>query len=133
MALDRSVYDALRERLDARAATLGSEVALLRGEEAGAPGKAPGGEPEDAAERGEEDTRNAVRNVELLRDTQELRDIGAALQRLDEGQYGHCVACGSDIPLARLQVQPAAARCIACQKQFERSTPPLPQAPPPSG
>ena len=38
----------------------------------------------------------------------ELQAIKAALQRLDEGDYGYCLACGEDIARPRLNVDPAA-------------------------
>lgn len=41
----------------------------------------------------------------------ELRDLGAALQRVDDGTYGICDACGEAIPEARLEAQPAARFC----------------------
>jgi len=45
---------------------------------------------------------------------QHLREIDAALQRMDEGRYGLCTSCGSGIALGRLQVRPQAALCISC-------------------
>jgi RNA polymerase-binding protein DksA len=126
MALqDTTHLTRLRARLDERAAVLRAEVEALRAEES----EAPTGDVEDAGEQGEERTRRAVRTVEQDRDTRELLDIGAALARLDDGSYGECVDCGVDIPLARLDVQPAAARCIECQERFEASHPPLSPAP----
>jgi RNA polymerase-binding protein DksA len=44
----------------------------------------------------------------------ELKQIDAALQHMDDGSYGSCVACGKDISLARLQVMPFADKCIDC-------------------
>lgn len=44
----------------------------------------------------------------------ELRAIAAALQRIDDGIYGECVACGELISPARLEVVPHAARCQNC-------------------
>lgn len=44
-----------------------------------------------------------------------LRDVEAALQRLDEGRYGLCVDCGTAIPVERLEILPQTARCLACQ------------------
>ncbi|MET0334653.1 MAG: TraR/DksA family transcriptional regulator, partial [Rhizobacter sp.] len=124
MALkDNALMDRLQTRLEAREVELRAEVEALRAEEAGTLGKAPGGHAEDAGEHGEAQTRNAVRSMEQLRDTQELRDIAAARLRISEGHYGECADCGVDIPLARLQAQPAAARCVVCQERFERSVP----------
>ena len=45
---------------------------------------------------------------------QELKDIDAALARLDVGTYGVCVHCGQPIPLDRLRARPTATMCVAC-------------------
>ncbi len=47
----------------------------------------------------------------------------AALRRLDEGRYGNCQDCDEPISPQRLQVQPAALRCTACQTAWERRAP----------
>lgn len=44
----------------------------------------------------------------------ELRRIDAALQRLDEDEYGWCVECGERIDPKRLEIDPAAPRCRDC-------------------
>jgi DnaK suppressor protein len=65
--------------------------------------------------------------AEVQRDVAELRELDAARRRLDAGQYGLCIDCGVEIPLARLDAQPAALRCIACQTRAEQrggTTPP---------
>ena len=48
-----------------------------------------------------------------------LVDIDAALKRIDDGTYGTCGACGSEIPLRRLEAQPTAALCIDCKRRAE--------------
>jgi len=45
-----------------------------------------------------------------------LADIEAALQRMDRGRYGRCVHCDAAIPLERLEILPAVALCMACQR-----------------
>ena len=40
--------------------------------------------------------------------------IAAALQRLEDGEYGYCVACGEAIVPARLDLDPAVPTCIGC-------------------
>lgn len=62
-----------------------------------------------------------VSNAEVARDLVEMRAIEAALARMDEGSYGECMQCGTDIPYARLEVQPTAERCIPCQDQYEKT------------
>ncbi len=44
----------------------------------------------------------------------ELRQINAALERIDKGDYGVCVNCGEPIPEKRLEIIPHAARCASC-------------------
>ncbi len=52
----------------------------------------------------------------------ELRDVEAALARIDDGTYGICVESGEPIPYARLAANPSAARCIACQERLEAAS-----------
>lgn len=51
--------------------------------------------------------------------TQRLRDerlllLEAALESMDAGEYGECVACREPIPWARLDAQPEALTCTRC-------------------
>ncbi|NYF13255.1 MULTISPECIES: TraR/DksA C4-type zinc finger protein [unclassified Pseudoclavibacter] len=47
----------------------------------------------------------------------ELRQIEAALLRLEEGRYGVCSTCGQRIPNIRLRVRPFAEHCVSCAEQ----------------
>ena len=49
---------------------------------------------------------------EVLRE--EIRDIKAALLRIENGNYGVCSSCGGKIGTARLEALPTATRCIGC-------------------
>ncbi|MDF0599592.1 TraR/DksA family transcriptional regulator [Psychromarinibacter sp. C21-152] len=44
----------------------------------------------------------------------EIRKIKAALQRMDEGEYGYCARCGDSIQPERLDVVPYTPLCRAC-------------------
>lgn len=59
--------------------------------------------------------------ADASRDLSELRMLDAARQRMNEGRYGECIDCGLDIGFARLQANPGAQRCIACQTLFEKT------------
>ena len=59
----------------------------------------------------------------------EVEHVLAALRRLDEGRYGNCEDCDEPISPQRLQVQPAALRCTACQTAWERRAPAVHPAP----
>jgi len=58
--------------------------------------------------------------AEVSRDVGELHRLDEARRRFDEGRYGNCIDCASDIDYRRLRVQPAAIRCIRCQEKFEK-------------
>ena len=55
------------------------------------------------------------------RDLDEVVEVEAALQRVDNNTYGDCSDCGEPIVLQRLLVQPAAQRCAPCQTAFEHA------------
>lgn len=114
--------DALRQRLQDRSRTLLDELRAVEADRPDVPTLTQT-TVEDEGERGEQRTRDAVREAEQVRDAEELRDITAALGRMDDGSYGVCVDCGTDIPAARLQAQPAAMRCVPCQERFEAAHP----------
>jgi RNA polymerase-binding protein DksA len=80
---------------------------------------------EDAGDQAESRRNDEVRNAEEERDGAELREIDAALARLDAGRFGKCIDCGVDIALPRLEARPSAARCIECQERHEKGAPPL--------
>ena len=125
--LNAEQQQALREQLRQRARALGGELRDVDAErQADGPAARTGDTVDDAGDQSEQLQRDEVREAEQNRDAAELADIDAALQRLDGGRYGECVDCGADIPLARLQAQPAAARCLACQQKLESAgQPPL--------
>lgn len=67
------------------------------------------------------DQESAMEVDALERHSNELKALESALQRLHTPDYGECADCGEDIPYVRLQANPLATRCTACQGQFERS------------
>ena len=56
------------------------------------------------------------------RERQTLALINAALDRFDQGKYGTCDDCDSEISMKRLQAVPWALRCIPCQERIERDS-----------
>ncbi|MEY2478914.1 MAG: hypothetical protein QOG87_4229 [Actinomycetota bacterium] len=50
----------------------------------------------------------------------ELADVAHALERLDQGTYGICEACGQPIGEERLEALPAARFCLKDQALAER-------------
>ena len=74
----------------------------------------------DSAEAAQE-LENAEVVDALGNETQrELSQIAIALDKMDQETYGTCDDCGTAIPLARLEAQPFATRCIDCAAAEER-------------
>jgi DnaK suppressor protein len=40
--------------------------------------------------------------------------IRNAFDRMERGEFGYCIACGNDIPEARLEADPSVPLCVAC-------------------
>src|SRR5437899_10504482 len=55
---------------------------------------------------------------ELL--VERVNRITAALDRLNDGEYGTCVECGEKIAAARLRALPEVQSCVRCQGLLER-------------
>lgn len=49
-----------------------------------------------------------------------LDEIDGALGRIEQGTYGRCSGCATEIPMERLEVLPAARFCVACQRRVAR-------------
>ncbi len=49
-----------------------------------------------------------------------IQKIDIALQKIANGHFGTCTACGEDIGNARLKARPVADLCIDCKSQRER-------------
>ena len=49
----------------------------------------------------------------------QLREIDAALRRIDEGSYGDCARCDEPINPRRLDADPTARLCIDCASKSE--------------
>ncbi|CAM3049094.1 hypothetical protein GCM10009763_00510 [Dermacoccus profundi] len=52
---------------------------------------------------------------------EQLREIEAALRRLDDGAYGTCARCSGPIGDERLEARPTATLCIGCAQQENAS------------
>lgn len=49
-----------------------------------------------------------------------LRSVGAALRRLEQGDFGICRECETEINPKRLEFDPTAALCIDCASSTEQ-------------
>jgi len=58
----------------------------------------------------------AMANANHARRQAQKTRLKAALKRMEEGEYGYCQDCGEDIAPKRLQLDPAASKCISCAR-----------------
>lgn len=54
--------------------------------------------------------------ADLSRHSDLIRQIQAALRRIEKGTFGICQACRKPIPMKRLVAVPWTARCVRCQQ-----------------
>ncbi len=71
-------------------------------------------EVQNAAER-----ELAIRNLD--RESNLLRNVRAALRRIEEGEFGICVHCEEEISPKRIAAVPWTPYCIACQEAADKA------------
>ncbi len=74
----------------------------------------------DGGDRGLAELRESTVFSLIKLKVEEIETIEEALQRIEAGRYGRCLDCSRWIRPARLQIQPDAVRCRACQEKREK-------------
>jgi DnaK suppressor protein len=78
------------------------------------------GEAGDAGDASVADATRDGANAERERESDELREVQAALERLDSGTYGLCMKCGEPIDPQRLKALPTARYDVRHEAERER-------------
>ncbi|MFN7856331.1 MAG: TraR/DksA family transcriptional regulator [Acidovorax sp.] len=117
--MDATQTARFRDKLLAQQRALLAQIADQRG---GTIGRAEAnaahfGHPEDS--RAQVATERELEFALDAHETAHLGAIDAALSRIEDGSYGQCTDCGTDISEGRLEVAPEASRCLACQDSAE--------------
>src|SRR3990170_5107014 len=99
----------LLKRRDALRSALAGDLSLLKELR----GQSTGDVVDAALDSAQDEISSQLAEVE----SRELASIENALQRMRDGQYGVCEACGCSIPMARLNALPYATLCINCQRE----------------
>jgi DnaK suppressor protein len=102
-----------RKRLESMLAELDRSIEVL------------GGDPQSAWDRSGADGGSTLTETDRNRAmldvaTRQRRSVLAALNRMDDGNYGLCTDCGKPVPEGRLEARPEAACCVQCQSKRER-------------
>lgn len=74
----------------------------------------------DPLDRAMEQSRRDSAASEVNRIEGRLIDVRLALQALEDGEYGICARCESNIAPRRLEAAPWATLCVGCQEHKER-------------
>ncbi len=119
-ALNDSVQAQFREVLAQRRESLNKEIRAKLSEARGERIAPDASASTDGGDRATLDVAGELDLAEAVRDGDELRDVDAALGRLDAGTFGICTDCGDAIAIARLQAYPTAKRCSPCQQAREK-------------
>ena len=120
--MSTSGQDEARERLTALRAAATARLAALDRSFADVVAGAEGANTDD-----EHDPEGATIGFEraqvaalVARAEAALREVDAALARLDAGTYGVCERCGRALPAGRLAARPTAATCVGCAPTARR-------------
>ena len=76
----------------------------------------PGDKIDENAQEISEYTTNLA-TEKILEST--LRDIEAALERIEKGTYGICKYCGQEIGKERMLARPVASACVECKTRLQ--------------
>jgi len=66
----------------------------------------------------QENTLNLLANEEQM-----LKEIAAALERIDNGKFGKCEECRSEIAKPRLKELPYTRYCVECARKMDQPKP----------
>lgn len=113
----------IRKRLEQELRTAAARLRHMAGAAALEELLGPTGEHWSYADEVDEIQANERREIgfatrELL--VERVNALAAALDRLNDGEYGICVECGEDIAPARLHALPEVQTCVRCQDRIER-------------
>jgi DnaK suppressor protein len=111
---DRQRYDVLKGMLEDRRREIHDKLRSLR---ESLPAEA--SDVRDAEEQSVDDFVQEVDFALMEMKSQTLARIDEAIRRLEDGTYGVCEECGTEIAAPRLAALPFAALCRTCQQGVE--------------
>lgn len=100
-----------KEKLEEKTKSMVKEATLVPGAGTAFPNY---GDTEDDNAR---EVADYEANATMEEDTEkQLRDVKAALKRIDKGEYGICKYCKKPIEEKRLLARPTSSACVECKK-----------------
>lgn len=120
--MSEPIFDTYGQQLQQMRADL---LARLRAQRGGRVGRAEAAALARESESDDWAQADAERDLAFAmeeRESAELVEIDEALKRLADGSFGLCADCTAPIASARLQANPVALRCVACQDKAEHAS-----------
>ena len=114
--MDKKKLDAYKKRLEERQRELRQTVSRTAhdGREADLESA------QDVADRAANSYTKEFLFSQSSSERQVLNMVDGALNRIREGTFGECIACGDEINPKRLEAVPWTRHCIACQEKLEQ-------------
>jgi DnaK suppressor protein len=115
--MESEKLDHFKERLLEEQTRIEQELAELGSKD---PDKMDATYPESGSNSDEDNAAEKTAYADIIsieaRMQSELKDVGKALNAIEEGKYGICKYCHNEIDEKRLEARPASSSCIACKK-----------------
>jgi len=100
-----------KDKLESKTGAMKAEGAMVAGDATAFPNY---GDTEDDNAR---EVADYEANATMEEDAEkQLRDVKAALKRIDKGEYGTCKYCKKLIEEKRLLARPTSSACVECKK-----------------
>jgi DnaK suppressor protein len=114
--MDKKKLDAFKKRLEERQRELRFNVSRTAqdGREADLESA------QDVADRAANSYTKEFLFSQSNNERQTLQMVDGALDRIREGSFGECIACGAEINPKRLEAVPWTRHCIECQEKVEQ-------------
>ena len=112
-------YRELKQMLEARRLEIIGEVQHKMRDTRLEHAASPTPDVRDEAETSEMDIQGDIEFAVLQMKTETLHRITEALDRLNEGTFGYCYECGTEIATELLRALPFAVRCTECEAERE--------------
>ena len=119
---DKSELKEFRLLLLERSSVLRGDLSGLEGEARGKGGDRAGDQssvPGHMAELASDASEQSISYGRMESQTEELKEIDDAFERIKDGTFGVCENCQGRIPKERLKAIPYARRCVPCQGKEE--------------
>ena len=114
--MDKKKLDSFRKRLETRQHELRTMVTRNQKDGRAADEEA----TQDVADRAASSYTKEFLFSQSSNERQILQMVDGALNRIREGTFGECIACGEEINPKRLEAVPWTRHCIACQEKLEQ-------------